>query len=68
MKFSLRRVRLNSGGYDSYGRYWGTGQPLFYYEDVSVNHDYVNDFIRADSREHAKEKPLAKYPNATFTK
>ena len=29
--FSLSRVRLNRGGYDSTGRYWGTGQPLYNY-------------------------------------
>lgn len=26
------RVRLNSGGYDSGGAYWGIGAPLYYVE------------------------------------
>ena len=26
---SLRRIRLNSGGYDQGGAYWGHGQPLY---------------------------------------
>ena len=30
LKFYLRRVPLNSGGYDSGGAYWGLGSPLYY--------------------------------------
>lgn len=30
-KFGLSRVRLNQGGYDSRGSYWGIGQPLYHY-------------------------------------
>ena len=95
--FELRRIRINNGGYDDGGAYWGTGQPLYWYcsyetDDVStrrcldcnrdardvLNSDAcehrfaftinveVSDFIRADSREHAKEIIKRKYPNATF--
>lgn len=28
-RFYLRRVRLNSGGYDDFGSYWGCGAPLY---------------------------------------
>lgn len=29
-RFSLRRVRLDSGGYDAGGAYWGIGAPLYW--------------------------------------
>jgi hypothetical protein len=29
LKFSLQRVRLNAGGYDHGGAYWGIGRPLY---------------------------------------
>ena len=111
-KFTLTRVRLNSGGYTSSGEYFGIGQPLYHYEaeypdtwnadhvpDCSVNnpierggieftylasipiahcaecgraariaYNDVADYIRADNREHAKAKVIAKYPDATFYK
>lgn len=31
-KVYLRRVRINNGGYDRPGSYWGTGQPLYYFQ------------------------------------
>jgi len=64
MKFTLRRVRINQGGYDKHGHYWGVGQPLYEYE--SDEGDLYQDYIRADNREHAKDKIRAKYPGATF--
>lgn len=30
IKFRLERVRLDSGGYDNGGAYWGHGSPLFH--------------------------------------
>ncbi len=30
MKCSMGRVRLNAGGYDNRGSYWGEGQPLYW--------------------------------------
>lgn len=30
-KFEVKRVPINSGGYDHGGAYWGTGQPLYFY-------------------------------------
>lgn len=49
-KLYLRRVRLNSGGYDSGGAYWGHGLPLF------VAMDQAGDcyFLRARNRAAAK--------------
>lgn len=67
MKFYLQRVRLNQGGYDRTGQYWGIGQPLYWYE--SIDSDEIGehqDHIRADNREHAISKIRAKFPLATF--
>lgn len=55
MKFYLRRVRLNSGGYDSDGYYWGTGIPLYRYWNDEEGIDYE---IRAYDRTDAKAKIL----------
>lgn len=61
-KLYLRRVPINSGGYDRGGAYWGSGQPLFYVEDVDGN----SQFLRAASRADAKRKIAADWPDATF--
>lgn len=61
-KFTLRRKRLDSGGYDRTGRYYGVGQPLFEYQDDGD----IYDEIRADDRDHAIAKITAKYPGCTF--
>jgi hypothetical protein len=33
----LRRVTLDSGGYDQGGAYWGIGKPLYYFESACGN-------------------------------
>lgn len=53
-KVHLRRVRLDSGGYDKGGAYWGQGQPLWAAWDDSGEQVY----IRADSRDAAKAEVL----------
>lgn len=45
----LYRVRLDSGGYDDGGAYWGIGSPLWCAEDDDGN----RQFTRASSRERA---------------
>jgi hypothetical protein len=97
--FTLRRVRINGGGYDSSGRYWGSGQPLYHYSadlpeylihvypyvmncdpepvsegsmkcrcgrELRFDLNIIDNYIRADNREHAKAKIRAKYPDAKF--
>jgi hypothetical protein len=68
MKFALRRVPLNKGGYDSAGCYWGVGKPLYHYEHEWENDpsEYISDHIRAYNREDARDQIRAKYPNAKF--
>lgn len=57
-KLRLRRVRLDSGGYDKGGAYWGHGSPLWYYEDLEGRIAYR----RAASRAAAK----GLFPNARY--
>lgn len=61
-KVSLRRVRLNSGGYDRGGAYWGLGQPLY-----EANDDCGNTIIfRATNRESAKAHLKADFDDLIF--
>jgi hypothetical protein len=50
-KLYLRRVRIDSGGYDSGGAYWGLGAPLFAWENVDGDR---SGYLRAANREAAK--------------
>jgi len=69
MKFYLYKVRLNQGGYDSTGKYFGTGMPLYYFEPVDENPSHGNSgYLRAYDREQAKNKIATSIPDATFYK
>lgn len=56
LKFYMRKIRLNSGGYDADGRYWGIGAPLYRAEAF---HEPTNteeiEYFRAYDREKARE-------------
>ena len=62
-RFYLRKVRLNNGGYDSGGAYWGVDEPLYRYESVDGE---ANGFLRARSREAAIAAIREEYPAASF--
>lgn len=67
-KFSLVRIRLNSGGYDSGGAYWGVGKPLYY---AAASRDdtgalIADRYLRAASREIARATICAEFPDARF--
>lgn len=62
-KLYLRRVYLNSGGYDINGTYFGFGMPLYWYADKDYN---IDAMLRASSRESAKLDILKQYPTAKF--
>jgi hypothetical protein len=49
-KFTGRRVRLTKGGYDSRGKYWGVGAPLYLVEN---NPDGWYQHVRAHSAAEA---------------
>jgi hypothetical protein len=60
IKFNLRRIRLNRGGYDAYGAYYGLGHPL--YEAVAdIDNEHVQIQFRAPDRRAAKAKLVAIY-------
>ena len=62
---SLRRIRLDSGGYDPGGAYWGHGQPLYWAGDESGAFD---TFLRARDRADAKRQILEDWPDARFNR
>ncbi len=49
-RIQLFRIRLNGGGYDAGGAYWGSGQPLW----CAMDHTGETVFFRAPHRESAK--------------
>lgn len=60
MKLAVERVRLDRGGYDRSGRYFGGGAPLFRVtgeqEDL-----YVQDLVRAPNARAARQIVADKY-------
>lgn len=62
-KVHLRKVNLDSGGYDNGGAYWGFGLPLFrcYSKDGKFD-----QFFRADNREYAKRIMRSHFPTIQF--
>lgn len=65
----LRRVRLDSGGYDSNGTYFGVGNPLYWVanEDGTIDYMLRASITRSASvREDAKMQVRIHYPSARF--
>ena len=48
-KVRLFRVRINSGGYDDGGAYWGLGQPLYCATDDLDYTQYIRGVDRFDA-------------------
>ncbi len=67
-RLSLRRVAINSGGYDASGAYWGLGLPLWHVMDASGNSQYFRckSLTSQDHREAAKTTARLNWPGATF--
>ena len=65
MRFTLRRVYLNTGGYTfgRVGRYFGTGAPLYRYASEDGDTD---GYLRAYSRADARAIVADRNPGATF--
>lgn len=67
IRLALGRVRLDRGGYDPAGQYWGVGTPL--YRFASVGDDPAEErygYLRAWSRTAAKEALRAAMPDPKF--
>lgn len=62
-KLYLRRVHLNSGGYDRNGTYFGVGAPLYWVASECGSVDYV--FRCSGDRASARFCVLQDYPKAT---
>ena len=64
-KLYLRRVRLDQGGYDQGGAYWGCcyGSLLYWAGDAD---ETVSMFLRAPHRDAAKAKVALIWPAARF--
>ncbi len=62
VKFYLRKVRLDRGGYDSSGFYWGVGL-LYSYESEDGT---LTGHLRAIDRAEAKTRLTEKYATARF--
>lgn len=63
LRFYLRRMPLDSGGYDSGGAYWGLGTPLWH--AISTCGAYES-FFRTSDRAAAKRLLRFTYPAARF--
>lgn len=62
----IERIRINRQGYDSSGRYWGVGAPLFSAYDGDTFGDIYTDTFRAADRDAAKAHVRKRHPNARF--
>ena len=60
---SLRKIPLTSLGYDSRGRYFGVGAPIWH---ATTSFGQVDFTVRAPSRQEAKRIVRETYPNARF--
>ncbi len=65
VKFHLSRVRINQGGYDSGGAYWGTGRPLYHAWGEGET-EVLETFVRALTRDGAKEAVRGIFAGAEF--
>jgi hypothetical protein len=65
LKFSVTETRLNNGGYDRTGRYYGISRRL-YFAVAEYGKDDIEMELRAANRDAALGVVRARYPNATF--
>ena len=63
VKLTLRRIRLDNGGYDVNGTYFGHADPLYWYADEDGT---IDAMTRATDRKDAKSQIRETYPNARF--
>jgi hypothetical protein len=63
IKLHLQRVRLDQGGYDVCGTYWGIGDPIYVAGDDAGTAEIT---LRAPTREWAKELVKDTFPKARF--
>lgn len=64
----MRRLRLDAGGYDRSGRYYGRGEPVFDFQICLPTGRCTSGAVRATSKAEAKAKIRAKFPGTKFVK
>lgn len=52
-RYYLSRIRIDAGGYDPGGAYWGVGEPLY---NFTTDDGTESGYLRAADRDHAKDK------------
>ncbi len=62
-RYYLSRIRIDAGGYDPGGAYWGVGQPLYYFTTAD---GAESGYLRAADRDHAKDKVRQIHQGARF--
>ncbi|QPC91487.1 hypothetical protein [Mesorhizobium sp. INR15] len=62
-KVTMQRIRLDSGGYDPAGAYWGIGSPLYW---AATDDGQLDETFRASSRDAAKAHVRKTIPQARF--
>lgn len=66
-KITLHKERMDKGGYINKGRtYFGIGKPLYRWEVDFSDGEWDAGYIRASSREEAKQELLKKFPDGKF--
>ena len=63
VRFSLQKVRIDSGGYDSGGAYWGVGNPLYW---ACSEDGKIERFFRALDRGQARRIINDEFHGARF--
>jgi hypothetical protein len=67
VKCTMRKLRWVDGGYDEQGAYWGrTPGTHIYWCNFDIGDTNEDIFVRAESRDDAKEQVRVKLPNARF--
>ncbi|MCA2999647.1 MAG: hypothetical protein ING75_13710 [Rhodocyclaceae bacterium] len=71
VKLYLNKVRLNAGGYDSGGAYWGSGEKVGHLwvafgEETTDQGEQIEIFVRGFTRDKAKQAVLAERSNVSF--
>lgn len=67
VRFHLRKLPLDSGGYDRGGAYWGIGQPLWYAcSEEPLDGEHAELYLRASTRERAKDQVRERFCAARF--
>lgn len=65
VKVYVSRVRLDAGGYDSGGAYWGHGMPLYW---AYTSDGSFSDFLRAFNRNDALNDLRDGHPHIKFAR